>query len=52
MLYWYVLGMAVFVGLIIWYWYNPSVFKVHPEKKYPENYAKHPDPHYYKKNYR
>lgn len=50
MLIWAILGFAAFVALVILFWYVPEAFKVfHPEKHYPENYSKHPDPHMYKK---
>ena len=49
---WPIIGMAAFTALVIYYWYNPKIFRVHPEKKYPENYSKHPDPYNYKKEYR
>jgi hypothetical protein len=48
MIIWAIIGFAILVAVVIWYWYKPEVFKVHPEKKYPENYSKHPDPHQYK----
>ncbi len=49
---WAVIGLAAFIALILYYWYNPKIFKVNPESKYPENYSKHPDPKYYKKHYK
>ncbi len=49
MLIWEIIGFAVFVGIVMWFWHNPESFKVYPEKKYPDNYSKHPDPHHYKK---
>ena len=52
MIEWEVLGLAAITAVVIYYWYNPSIFKIHSEKGYPENYAKHPDPHHYKKDYR
>jgi hypothetical protein len=52
MLRWDVIGFAAFVALVLYYWYNPRIFKVLPEKKYPETFGKHPDPHKYKKHYR
>jgi len=48
MLIWAILGFAAFTALVMWFWYNPAIFKVGSEKKYPENYSKHPDPHHYK----
>jgi O-antigen/teichoic acid export membrane protein len=48
MIIWAILGFALVVLIVIWYWYSPEKFKVHPEKKYPENYGKHQDPHQYK----
>ncbi len=45
---WKIIGLAVVIAIILYYWYNPAIFKVHPEKKYPENYTKHADPHQYK----
>mgnify|MGYP007094948302 CR=1 FL=1 len=51
--FWSVLGFSAFVAIVLYYWYNPEVFKIHPEPKYPDNYAKHSDPYQYKKgNYR
>jgi|TARA_B100002003_G_C13918577_1_gene446712 hypothetical protein len=52
MIEWEVIGLAAVVAVIIYYWYNPNIFKIHPEKRYPENYGKHPDPHHYKKDYK
>jgi len=47
---WAIIGVAAFVAIVIYYWYNPKIFKAfQPEPKYPDNYGKHPDPHQYKK---
>ena len=49
MLIWEIIVFAIFVGIVMWYWHTPKSFKVLPEKKYPDNYSKHPDPTIYKK---
>jgi hypothetical protein len=45
-----IIGLTAFIALIVYYWYNPEIFKIHPEPKYPDNYGRHPDPHHYKKD--
>ena len=51
--FWAIIGFAVIVAIIIYYWFNPKIFKAFPkERKYPDNYAKHQDPSKYKKEYR
>lgn len=44
-----ILGYALFVAFIMLYWYNSDWFRSKSEKKYPQNYGKHPDPAFYKK---
>lgn len=46
---WALIGLAAAITVLFWYWYKPAVFKVHPEKRYQENYSKHADPPQYKR---
>jgi hypothetical protein len=45
---WIILGYALFIAIVMYYWYNPDFFKVKSEKYYKGKGGKHPDPHQYK----